>query len=441
MIGDIVWYPSEIHTYDIGKIVFVNGDNVQIEGQNHVKSIDFDSVKPNIDTIRSSGVAGKMIPKKLLHPVDDSHLQELDDLCDMNNLHEAPLLDVVRRRLFRNKIYTYTGDILLSLNPYETIEGLYDHPMKYYNVGNIKEDTKQFAADIMNKLPPHIYKLSNDALKNLINNGTDSEYSKINQSVIVSGESGSGKTEASKYVINFLIQANEVSVAANSNNSNNSASVDSTTFTSVIKNILVESSTILEAFGNSKTVRNDNSSRFGKYIRLEYSDNNQIISAFTETFLLEKSRIVIVNADERNYHVFYQLLRGLSSYNPTLQTQLKLDNIDDFAILTAGKCTVIKSIDDDARDFMQLVHALGTLNKFTTEKMNNLFSILAAILHIGNIRCESDPVESNNRPKIVSDTMPLQDIATLLGVDELSFVAAITRYTFIHSSPSTHITY
>ena len=428
MIGDIVWYPSDIHTYDIGKIVSVNGDNVQIEGQNHVKSVDLDSVKPNNDTIRGLGGSGKMIPKQLLHPVDDSHLQELDDLCNMNNLHEAPLLDVVRRRLFRNKIYTYTGDILLSLNPYETIEGLYDYPMKYYNVGNIKEDAKQFAADIMNKLPPHIYKLSNDALKQLINNGTDSEYSKINQSVIVSGESGSGKTEASKYVINFLIQANEVSVLADSKNS---ASPESATFTSVIKSILVESSTILEAFGNSKTVRNDNSSRFGKYIRLEYSDNNQIISAFTETFLLEKSRIVIVNADERNYHVFYQLLRGLSSYNPSLQAQLKLDDIDNFTILTAGKCTVIKSIDDDAKDFMQLVHALGTLSKFTTEKMNNLFSILAAILHIGNIRCESDPNDSNNRPKVVSSTMSLQDISTLLGVDELSFVASITRYVFI----------
>jgi myosin-5 len=174
---------------------------------------------------------------------------------------------------------------------------------------------------------PHVYKIAKCALRDLINGTQKSIVSEDigalrNQSIIVTGESGAGKTEASKRVMAFMIAASESNILSETNTGTRTEN-----FGAKIRDALLDSNLILEAFGNAKTVRNDNSSRFGKYIRLHYSNDDVIVSAYTKTFLLEKSRLSSVSPGERNYHVFYQVrlpdqpnLTTTQSVTPTMSS-------------------------------------------------------------------------------------------------------------------------
>jgi myosin heavy subunit len=212
------------------------------------------------------------------------------------------------------------------------------------------------------------------------------------------------------------------------NSSNSEVQSQAGGFGERIKKIILESSLLFESFGNAKTVRNDNSSRFGKYIKLQYSEHNQLSSAFTETFLLEKSRLVSVGKGERNYHVFYQMIRGLQQSNPGLINELKVHNVDMFSILTEGGCTVVNSEADDVSDFQMLCQALETLG-CSVEEIQQLWRVCASILHLGNMNCESTGDENypcNVLPKS-SAGMTIPEIACLLGVDAASLVKGITE--------------
>ena len=353
----------------------------------------------------------KTFASAMTHPLDPTHLQDLDDLCSMNNLHEAPLLSVLHRRFLRNIIYTTTGNVLISINPYQTIPGLYDTPLAYLSTVQDYD-----VASLDDKTTPHLFRIANNAFKNI-------SKAIANQSIIVSGESGAGKTEASKYVMQFLITANESMASSNVGED--------------IKQVLLDSNVIFESFGNAKTVRNDNSSRFGKYIKLQYNSENCLISAYTETFLLEKSRLSYVNRGERNYHIFYQLIRGLgTSESYPANPSLYLKSIEDFSILTSGACTVLTSEEDDISEFQALCAALITMGT-TSEELQGLWGLLATILHLGNIQCtdlshssEADGDNGRKQHKVVleSPCMPLGQIAALLGVEENALVDALTYH-------------
>jgi myosin heavy subunit len=197
-----------------------------------------------------------------------------------------------------------------------------------------------------------------------------------------------------------------------------------------IKKIILESSLLFESFGNAKTVRNDNSSRFGKYIKLQYEGNeNKLVSAHTETFLLEKSRLVSVGKGERNYHVFYQLIRGLKQSSPGLAASLKLHSVDMFSILTEGGCTLVTDEEDDVRDFQVLQQALETLG-CTTEEITHIWSICACVLHLGNMNCESggsDNIPCTLTPKSAELGMSIKEIAKILGADCQLLIKGITE--------------
>lgn len=191
-----------------------------------------------------------------------------------------------------------------------------------------------------------------------------------------------------------------------------------------IKDVIIESSVVFEAFGNSKTVRNDNSSRFGKYIKLQYTQDNALISATTETFLLEKSRLVAVGKGERNYHIFYQLLRGLHDVNPAAKNDFLLTNIDDFRILTAGDCTVIHTPETDKEEFLALCKALSSVG-CSSEDITSLWSVLAVILHLGN--ASFTPSEDEHIPVTINvPTAPIKLIADILGVDHDDLQRSLT---------------
>jgi len=292
--------------------------------------------------------------------LDDSHLQSLDNLCQMNNLHEAPLLDMLRRRHSEDAIYTCCGDVLISLNPYKSLPALYANPLQFLTEredddddGN--DDTHQVGGDLISR--PHIYRIADNALR--------AASSSTSQSIIVSGESGAGKTEASKFAMNFLIAANERTCQK----------VDGAQaqIGDHMKAVLLDSSVVFEAFGNAKTVRNDNSSRFGKFVKLQYTSDGRLVSAVTETFLLEKSRLVSVGKGERNYHVFYQMVTA----SPALSAQR-------FKILSDEGTT--KTTEEDATNYVALVAALQRLG---CKDVEALFSLVSTVLHLGNVSTAS----------------------------------------------------
>ena len=209
-------------------------------------------------------------------PWDASHDEDMDDLAKMNQLHEAPLLAALGRRYKDDAIYTYTGDVLISVNPYKHIPLLYDLP---------KVDDEE-AFEAMDAERPHVYGVARSAQAAV-------RATERNQSVVVSGESGAGKTEASKKVMAFLLALSAARKDAYAEEARNDAgAVD-------VDAVLLVSNVILEAFGNAKTIRNDNSSRFGKYIRLVYDADWRIAGAKTDHFLLEKSRLAAVDDGER----------------------------------------------------------------------------------------------------------------------------------------------
>ena len=210
--------------------------------------------------------------------VDPTHLEDTDNLCTMNNLHEAPLIFSLRRRYKSDSIYTLAGDILISINPFKSITGLYDEPIKYFSDIFNFEVTSNIAKIC------HVYAIANNALQRV--RSSKSSFSQIkNQSIIVSGESGAGKTEAAKSVMQFLVDADKY-CSRDCKNSATGGVLD-------VSKILLDGNTILEAFGNARTLRNNNSSRFGKYTKIHYdtSVENSLRSASTETFLLERSRL------------------------------------------------------------------------------------------------------------------------------------------------------
>jgi myosin-5 len=450
-------------------------DSVWIRSKEHV----WEAVKVHVreeDQVTVLATDGQLVaygPSDVLS-VDPSHLEDQDDLCAVNNLHDAPLLDILRRRFCNNVIYTDIGRVLISINPYTLIPGMYDDPLKYLTTDDPFEDL------ITHSTKPHIFKLADDALRlfhdlNHLSKAT-------NQSIIVSGESGAGKTEAAKLVMHFLILAN--------NKQNERVTTDKSeaekdhSLGLHLKSVLEESNLILEAFGNAKTIRNDNSSRFGKYIKLQYS-NNQLSSAFTSVFLLEKSRLVLVSPGERNYHVFYQLLRAAlaekvadsdageaadtetgevseadgaaavadtsnhgrqrSSGDPTLDMEsLFLTDVAAFDVLAQGGCTVLSSELEDGNNFAALCKALRAID-LTEADLTRLWELLACILHLGNAKVSEASDESVLPPRPPADesvpaapaqpthrkeprchidftTMPLVKICAILGVSQELFM-------------------
>lgn len=369
-----------------------------------------------------------------VHRVDPTHELDLDNLCLLNDMHEAPLLDLLRRRFFTRRIYTFTGDVLISINPYQLVEGLYDNAIKYLDKdsfsarrGSVVSDLA--AEDLFRGNSPHVYRVANQALQSLtlqhsIEAGDD-HYQ--NQSIIISGESGAGKTENSKYVLSFLIHANNYFSQHHASGPSNM--INNVSFEEHLKAVLLHSSVVLEAFGNAKTVRNDNSSRFGKYIKLLYLKEHSkhgnstfphLVSANTETFLLEKSRLTSIGQGERTYHVFYQLIAGLDS--PDLKARLSLDQAEaNFSLLLQGKCS---SMESDRQEFLATNEALRTL-QFTNTEIEHIWTLVSCVMHLYNIQLEES--EQTQAPvKVSCPTITVDRLAQFLGVEAAQFTFSLT---------------
>merc|ERR1719410_2732303 len=302
-----------------------------------------------------------------------------NDLTSLSYLNEPEVLHNLQVRFCdRNEIYTYCGIVLVAINPYQELH--------IYN----NETIMAYRGQNMGDLDPHIYAVSEEAFKLM-------ERDNKNQSIIVSGESGAGKTVSAKYSMRYF------------------ATVGGTGDTETqVERRVIASSPIMEAIGNAKTTRNDNSSRFGKYIEIDFSKSFQIIGASMRTYLLEKSRVVFQASEERNYHIFYQMCAARD--RPELEG-LSLADVQEFHYTNQGDAPEIDNVDDDA-EFVKTHESLKLLG-FSDADSSNIYKILAALLHLGNVNIVGGGGRSESETSLVKSEDPsLPIVCKLLEVDE-----------------------
>lgn len=298
---------------------------------------------------------------------------------------EKVFIDNLKKRYNENIIYTYIGHVLVSVNPYKDL-GLYTDKLleKYRNV-NFYE------------VPPHVFAITENAYRSMVSEVAD-------HCILISGESGAGKTEASKQVLRFLAAT-----------SLHRREMDR------VRDRLLQSNPLLEAFGNAKTNRNDNSSRFGKYMDIEFNFKGEPVGGHILNYLLEKSRVIHQKKGERNFHVFYQLLAGAPD---ELIRKLHLDrDPNHYHFLKQGESCHVSSINDRA-DFEAVDHALDTLN-FSTDEQESIWCVVAAILHIGNVTFSA----CDDGLARIKDETPVRYASTLLGCDSGVLSKALTHRT------------
>nr|XP_029135166.1 unconventional myosin-XV-like [Labrus bergylta] len=295
----------------------------------------------------------------------------MEDMTQLPELNETTVLMNLKKRYDQELVYTYIGSILVSVNPYKLLN-IYGTDMVLQYEGHGLSDN-----------PPHLFAIANLSYTTMMD-------AKKDQCIVISGESGSGKTEATKLILRYL--------TAIHHKSNVTQQIE-----------ILEATPLLESFGNAKTVRNDNSSRFGKYTQI-FMEGGVISGAITSQYLLEKSRIVFQAKSERNYHIFYEMLAGLP---PHEKSSLYLQEAETYYYLNqGGDCTIEGK--DDGEDFRRLLSAMDILC-FTPEELNGIYRLLSSVLHVGNVYFQPHQAEGQEVASVVS-TQELRVVAELLQV-------------------------
>ncbi|KAF2974935.1 hypothetical protein EK904_007028 [Melospiza melodia maxima] len=321
-----------------------------------------------------------------IKPMHPTSIHGVEDMIRLGDLNEAGILRNLLIRYREHLIYTYTGSILVAVNPYQLLPIYSPEQIRLYTNKKIGE------------MPPHIFAIADNCYFNMQRNNKD-------QCCIISGESGAGKTESTKLILQFL--------AAISGQH------------SWIEQQVLEANPILEAFGNAKTIRNDNSSRFGKYIDIHFNKRGAIEGAKIEQYLLEKSRVCRQAQDERNYHVFYCMLRGMTVEQ---KKKLGLGKATDYNYLAMGNCTTCDGR-DDSKEYANIRSAMKVL-MFTDTENWEISKLLAAILHMGNLQYEARTYDNLDACEVVQSAS-LITAATLLEVEPQDVMNCLTSRTII----------
>ncbi|KAJ8249255.1 hypothetical protein GJAV_G00232830 [Gymnothorax javanicus] len=329
--------------------------------------------------------------------------KDYDDLCNLPDLTEKTLLDNLRSRFKQEKIYTYVGSILIVINPFQFLPIYNPKYVKMY-------DNHQ-----LGKLEPHIYAVADVAYHAMLQRHR-------NQCIVISGESGSGKTQSTNFLIHHLTALSQKG------------------FASGVEQIILGAGPVLEAFGNAKTAHNNNSSRFGKFIQVNYQESGTVRGAYVEKYLLEKSRLVYQEHNERNYHVFYYLLAGASEEE---RTAFHLKKPEEYHYLnqmtkkplrlhwesnyeSEPDCFTVEG-EDLKHDFERLQLAMEMVG-FLPATRKRIFTLLSAILHLGNIRYKKKTYRDDSIDICNPEVLPV--VSELLEVkEEMLFEALTTRKT------------
>jgi myosin heavy subunit len=317
-----IWIQDEVHAYLPAKrIGELFGGQIDVQLENGVR---------------------RAVPVDQTCPLDKNILSKNhEDLVLLEELTAPYILNLLKTRYSQDMIYTNIGTILISLNPYK--------PLPIYT----PESIERYKSRGLNEMSPHVFIIADQAYRDMVD-------ANRNQSIIISGESGAGKTEATKQALQYVAE-----VAGSESN---------------VEQKILLANPILEAFGNAKTVRNNNSSRFGKYIEIFFDSNFRIIGAQVTNYLLEKVRVVLQAAQERNYHVFYQLCSGSSAEQ---KKRYLLDDPSKFYYLNQSKTFTAPGI-DDTRDFGALQKAMNNIG-IDEKESDFIFQTTSAVLHLGNL--------------------------------------------------------
>ncbi|EDO49515.1 predicted protein [Nematostella vectensis] len=301
----------------------------------------------------------------------------VSDMVLLEPLTEDAIMENLWDRYNAKAIYTYIGNVVVSINPYRKFPLYTREVIAEYRSRNIYE------------LPPHIYAIADDAYRSMRDHNKD-------QCIIITGESGSGKTEASKVIMQYVAAV-----------CGKGREVDR------VKEQLLQSNPILEAFGNAKTLRNDNSSRFGKYMDIEFDFKGDPVGGVITKYLLEKSRLVYQNKGERNFHIFYHLLRGASD---NLLDDLRLTrDFDGYHYLNQSECVSVPT-KDDKEDFSVVEKAMEVVG-FTEDEISAVYKLLSAILNLGNTELEEFTTSDGTEAVTVLNEQVLKNTCEMLQCD------------------------
>ncbi|CAA0828033.1 Myosin-11 [Striga hermonthica] len=357
IVGSHVWVEDPDIAWVDGQVTKINGKEVEVQASN-----------------------GKKIVAKLanIYPKDeDAPAGGVDDMTKLSYLHEPGVLQNLATRYQLNEIYTYTGGILIAINPFQRLPHLYDgHMMEQYKGAPFGE------------LSPHVFAIADMAFRAMVHEGKSN-------SILVSGESGAGKTETTKMLMRYLAYLGG----------------RKGTEGRTVEQQVLESNPVLEAFGNAKTVRNNNSSRFGKFVEIQFDKHGRISGAAIRTYLLERSRVCQISDPERNYHCFYLLCAA-----PQEEIEkYKLGNPKTFHYLNQSNCFELVGI-SDAHDYLATRRAMDIVG-ISQKEQDAIFRVVASILHLGNIEFAKGKEIDSSVLKSDQAKFHLQTAAELLMCD------------------------
>ncbi|XP_053550628.1 myosin-11 isoform X2 [Bombina bombina] len=362
----LVWIPSEKHGFEAASIKEEKGDEVVVELQENGKKVTLSK-----DDIQ------KMNPPKF---------SKVEDMAELTCLNEASVLHNLRERYFSGLIYTYSGLFCVVVNPYKAL------PIYSEKIIEMYKGKKR------HEMPPHIYAIADNAYRSMLQDRED-------QSILCTGESGAGKTENTKKVIQYL------AMVASSHKGKKDA-----TITGELEKQLLQANPILEAFGNAKTVKNDNSSRFGKFIRINFDVTGYIVGANIETYLLEKSRAIRQARDERTFHIFYYMISGSK---PAWKEELLLEGFGDYTFLSLGHVPI--SGQDDSEMFLETLEAMAIMG-FNEDEQLSMMKVVSSVLQLGNIVFKR---ERNTDQASMPDDTAAQKVCHLMGIQVTDFTRCI----------------
>ncbi|KAJ4907183.1 Myosin-10 [Raphanus sativus] len=356
-LGSIVWVEDTDEAWIDGEVVEANDDDVKVICQTKTVTAKVNAVYPKDPEFPELGV---------------------DDMTKLAYLHEPGVLLNLKARYNANEIYTYTGNILIAVNPFKRLPHLYGNDIM-----------EQYKGSDFGELSPHPFAVADSAYRKMINEG-------VSQAILVSGESGAGKTESTKMLMQYLaFMGGKAQTEGRS-----------------VEQQVLESNPVLEAFGNAKTVKNNNSSRFGKFVEIQFNHMGRISGAAIRTYLLERSRVCQVSDPERNYHCFYMLCAAPQQ----VIEQYKLGEPSTFHYLNQSNCYALSAL-DDAKEYLATRKAMDVVG-ISSEEQDAIFRTVAAILHLGNIEFEKGEESDAAEPKDDKSRFHLKVAAELFMCDE-----------------------
>merc|ERR1719365_113125 len=329
------------------------------------------------------------VPRDDLQKMNPPKYDKQEDMADLTCLNEASVLHNIKERYYSGLIYTYSGLFCVVVNPYKRL------PIYTEKIIEIYKGKKR------HEVPPHVFAITDIAYRSMLQDRED-------QSILCTGESGAGKTENTKKVIQYLAY-----VAASKPKGSSHAPTSGE-----LEQQLLKANPILEAFGNAKTVKNDNSSRFGKFIRINFDASGYIAGANIETYLLEKARIIRQAPDERTFHIFYQLLTGASQ---ELKSQMILEDARNYTFMTKGAVRVPGI--EDAEEFQMTQNAMKVMG-ISDEDMSSIWRVISASLLFGNMEFKQ---ERNSDQATLPDNTVAQKVAHLLGIQVTDLTKAFLK--------------